>query len=523
MKFRFALVLLVLLAISLGVSAQDAELTLTPIGTYETGIFDEGAQEIGAYDAGTQRLFVTNADANVIDILDISDPTVPALVNQISLDDFGDSINSVAVHDGLLAAAVEGPEVDSLGTIVFLNTDGEVLANVTTGVLPDMVTFTPDGNYALTANEGEPNDDYTIDPEGTVTIVNISAGVETVTDDNTFTVSFAEFNEGGPRADELPEDVRIFGPGATVAQDLEPEYIAVSPDSSTAYVSLQENNAVAVIDVTTGSVTAIVALGFKDHSLEGNEMDPSNEDGEINIRTVPTLGMYQPDAIATYEVNGETFLVTANEGDARDYDGFSEEARVADLTLDEEAFPNAAELQEEANLGRLNTTTVNGDTDGDGAHEVIYSYGARSFSIWNAAGELVYDSGAEFANITAEIAPEAFNSQGQNDSFDNRSDDKGTEPEGVVVGMVGDQMYAFIGLERFGGVMVYNVSDPAAPFFVTYANNANREGNAEEGTAGDVGPEGLVFISAEDSPTGAPLLVVTNEVSGSTTIYSIEN
>ncbi len=518
MKFRFAIVMITILALAFGASAQDSELTLSILGTYETGIFDEGAQEIGAYDASSGRLYVTNADANVIDILDLSSPSEPSLISQISLDDYGDSINSVAVREGLVAAAVEGAEVDSLGMAVFMDFEGNVLNAVEVGVLPDMITFTPDGNYALTANEGEPSDDYSIDPEGSVSIINLTEGVENAT---VFTASFAEFNEGAPRAGELPEAVRIFGPNATVAQDLEPEYIAVSPDSSTAFVSLQENNALAVIDVATGSVTGIVALGFKDYSVEGNEIDPSNEDGEINIRTVPAFGMYQPDAIATYEVDGEVYIVTANEGDARDYDTYSEEARVADLTLDAEVFPNAEELQAEADLGRLNITTTLGDTDGDGEYEALYSYGARSFTIWNTAGEIVFDSGSEFAMLTSEIAPEAFNSNGTNDGFDGRSDDKGIEPEGVVIGVIGDQTYAFIGLERFGGVMVYNITDPMAPYYVTYANNVNREGNAEEGTAGDQGPEGLVFISAEDSPTGTPLLVVTNEVSGSTTIYEI--
>jgi len=523
MKVRFALLVVLMLAMGAIANAQDGAITLNPLGTYETGIFDEGVQEIGAYDAESQRLFVTNADANRIDVLDISDPANPTLINDFTLDAFGDSINSVAVKNGVVAIAVEGPAVDSEGTLVFTDVDGDVLSSVTVGVLPDMVTFTPDGRFVLTANEAEPNDDYTIDPEGTVSIIDISGGVDSLSDDAVTTVRFVDFNADAARADELPGDVRIFGPDATVAQDLEPEYVAVSPDSSRAFVSLQENNAVAVIDIADGSVISILALGFKDYSVDGNGIDASNEDGEVNIRPVPVFGMYQPDALASYEVDGTVYFVTANEGDARDYDSFSEEARIGDeeVALDEEAFPNAAELKDETNLGRLLITTTLGDTDGDGDFDMLYNYGARSFTIFTAGGDLVFDSGNEFETITADLVPEAFNSQGTADSFDNRSDDKGPEPEGIVLGEVDGTSYAFIGLERIGGVMVYDITDPTAPAFVQYINNANLDGSAEERTAGDVGPEGLVFISAEDSPVGTPLLAVTNEVSGSTTIYEI--
>jgi Ca2+-binding RTX toxin-like protein len=230
--------------------------------------------------------------------------------------------------------------------------------------------------------------------------------------------------------------------------------------------------------------------------------------------------MYQPDAIATFAVNGETYIVTANEGDARDYDTFSEEVRVADLTLDPDAFPNADELQAEAALGRLTVTNTLGDPDGDGDFDQLFSFGARSFSIWDSAGNLVFDSGDDFERITAELLPDNFNSDNdENDSFDSRSDAKGPEPEGVVTGVVDGRTYAFIGLERIGGIMVYDVTDPVSPSFVQYINTRDFEGNAEAGTAGDLGPEGLVFIAAEDSPTGRPLLAVANEVSGSTTLY----
>jgi hypothetical protein len=331
------------------------------------------------------------------------------------------------------------------------------------------------------------------------------------------TVGFTDFNAGGARAAELPADVRIYGPGASVAQDLEPEYVAVSPDSSTAFVTLQENNALAIIDIAAGEVTGILSLGFKDHSVEGNALDLSNEDGAINIANWPVLGMYQPDAVAAYEVDGALYLITANEGDAR------EEGEIAEMTLDAEAFPNAAELQEEANVGKLEATTASGDTDGDSDYDVIYAPGARSFTIWSAVdGSIVFDSGDQLERITAEMYPEEFNSDNaENGTFDDRSDNKGPEPEGIALGVIGERTYAFIGLETIGGVIVYDISDPAAPAYVTYVNNRDFAGDAEAGTALDLGPEGLEFVPAESSATGAPLLIVANEVSGSTTVYEI--
>jgi len=192
---------------------------------------------------------------------------------------------------------------------------------------------------------------------------------------------------------------------------MEPEYIAVSKDSKTAWVGLQENNALAIVDLSSAQVTDVVALGFKDHSRPENAIDASNKDGKINIATYPVKGMYMPDAITSVTTNNKTYILTANEGDSRDYDGFSEEVRVADLKLDPKAFPNAKELQDKKVLGRLKTTTTMGDTDGDGDFDEIYSYGARSFSVWSAKGELIWDSGNQFAKKMAELRPNDFNGQ----------------------------------------------------------------------------------------------------------------
>ncbi|MEB3343149.1 choice-of-anchor I family protein [Okeania sp.] len=909
---------------------------LRPLGTYETGLFDESAAEIVAYDSNTQRAFVVNANSATIDVLDISNPANPTRINQIEVS--GAGANSVAVNDdGIVAVAVEPNNKQNPGRVAFFDADGTKLGQVTVGALPDMLTFTSDGTKVLVANEGEPNNDYTNDPQGSVSIIDISGGVESLTQDNVSTADFTAFI--GREAELRSRGVRIFGPDANAAQDFEPEYIAVSPDDTTALVTLQENNAVAVIDIANATVLDVLPLGVKDYSrglpnltqfqfsdlpvlgrteggqdillgglsglwfegedengnlqfvtvpdrgpngaptdvngdgendrpfalpdyqarivrftldegsgdieiteeiiltredngetvpitglpniegideipvdlsgnvleydpfgadMEGivinpadntfwtvdeyrpaiyqfdtngsllnrfvpegtaalaepaeapgtfgtetlpaeysnrrsnrgfeavaldtdegilysfiqtplanpdretsdnssiirmlgidptngtpvaeyvyllekpdigagpvvdkigdavydpetgnffvaerdssvdptgkkfifeidltgatnlladsapslpngetleqqtadslaavgiqavnkikvtnlpsigytagdkveglsllpdgrlavlndndfglldeeipvdgtvplnpapvpvvlgivdfstlsNQLDPSDRDGGINLNNWPVFGLFQPDSIASFEIDGETYYITANEGDSRDYDGFSEEVRVADeeYVLDPETFDVDA-IKDETALGRLQVTITEGDLDGDGDFDQIFGYGGRSFSIWDATGNLVFDSGDAFEQITAQDFPDNFNSDNDENSFDTRSDAKGPEPEAVTIGVLDDQTYAFIGLERMGGIMVYDVSEPTAPTFEQYINNRDFTADVQTSAAGDLGPEGLAFISPEDSPNGEALLVVANEASGTTTIY----
>ncbi|MDY7014977.1 MAG: choice-of-anchor I family protein, partial [Cyanobacteriota bacterium] len=873
---------------------------LTVLGTYATGIFDESAAEIPAFDPITQRLFVVNGDSGAIDVLDLTNPSNPVKIDELELSAFGDGVNSVAVKNGIVAAAVEAEDGLDSGKAVFFDTQGNFLSAVTVGVLPDMITFSPDGMKVLTANEGEPTDDG--DPVGSVSIIDLSVGVENLTQANVATADFSAFN--GKEEELRDRGVRIF-PGKTVAEDVEPEYIAVSEDGTTAFVALQENNAVAVVDLQTATITEIQPLGVKDYSkglpqltqyawdlggevlgttpagqnillggmsglffenidsdgkyhfiatpdrgpngeptdvdndgvnerpfplpdyqaqlirftldrstneieisekifltrevngqqvpitglpnlqagprgtaytdeepvdlfgnplpndpfgadmesivvapdgtfwlsdeyrpaiyqfdsngvlidrfipqgtaasvgeaegafgtevlpevyaqrranrgfegmalntdngklyawiqspidnpdvtndansrasqvlrilefdastgqptgeyvqflegspgvdkigdavyqgdgkflvierdsgttadskkiifeidltgatnilgtdlsnatdanaLEGmtaddlaamgvqavnktkvlnlpsigyvagdkteglallpdgslavlndndfglldqeipgdgsvpfnpsptqtvlgiiefsgsNGLDASDRDDGINIQNHPVFGLYQPDSLATFTANGQTFYITANEGDARD-----EDDRVDDLTLDPDAFPNADELQEDEVLGRLEVSTIDGDIDGDGDYDQLFSYGARSFSIWDSKGNLVFDSGDDFERITADLLPDNFNATNDENSFDSRSDAKGPEPEGVTVGVIDGRTYAFVGLERIGGIMMYDVSDPSNPEFVQYLNNRDFSGDPEAGTAGDLGPEG---------------------------------
>lgn len=519
-RATLALTSTALLAATLGAGAATAaptdEVTLTPLGTYSTGAFDEGASEIVAHDPATQRVFVINSQAGTVDVLDISDPTAPQKVGTLATP----GANSVAVHGGLIAVAEQAETTTDQGTVSFFDAESLTkLRSLPAGSLPDMVTFTPDGKNVLVANEGEPEgyEQGQVDPVGSISVINISNGVEKA---RSRTASFHPFNG---RADQLAEEgVRLFGPGASVAQDLEPEYITTSADGRTAWASLQEANAVAVIDVQAARIVDIVPLGLKDHSVPGQGLDASKDDGAIDITTHPVQGMYMPDAIASYETpGGEEFVVTANEGDAREYDGFEEEVEVQDLTLDPEAFPDAEELQKEENLGGLKVTSTS--PQGPDGYTELHSFGARSVSILDRSGQMVWDSGDAFEQLVAAHHPEDFNSTNdENDSFDNRSDNKGPEPEGVTVGAIGEQRYAFVGLERDSGIAVVDVTDPASAGVVGYATDRDFSGDAEAGTAGDLGPEGLHFIAAGDSPTGEPLLIVGNEVSGTTTIWQVE-
>ena len=574
-------------------------ITLNYLGRYSANIFGASAAEIPAFDPVNQRIFIVNAQKGAVDVLNAADPANPELLQELTVESIteGAVVNSIAYKGGYLAVAVEAPtKTDNGWVALFDATSLEMLGYEQVGAQPDMVTFTPDGEYVLTANEGEPSTDYQIDPVGSISILGVSEGQLV----DVRTAGFSAFNT---QADTLRSaGVRIYGPDASVEQDLEPEYIAISSDSGTAWVSLQENNALAKVDIATATVTDILPLGYKDHGTAGNGLDVSDSDDAINIDTWPgVLGMYQPDSIAAYEVDGETLLVTANEGDSRAWGeddqaywdgdaskGFVEEFRVKHLVhvsgfdrragddlppqlrdlaagalLNPTTFAycgataaDPGDCRADENLGRLTVAWTDGyrkDANGDPVlfdasgnqnlagdrlmYDNLYAYGARSFSIRDSEGQLVWDSGDQLEQYFASDAcmlganrtipcTDYFNAtHDEGDTFDNRSDNKGPEPEGVTVGQLGNKTFAFIGLERIGGVMAWDITDPTAPVLVDYLNTREDWTTADPSTvlatAGDLGPEGLVFIAPEDSPNGEALLVIGNEVSGTTAVYQI--
>ncbi len=918
-------------------------LVVVPTGSYVSG--NVGVAEIVAHDPTLQRLFSLNGVLNQLDVLDISNPANPTLLAPISLSPFGTLPNSVAVNNGVIAVAMEASTKTEPGTVVLFSTAGVLLNQLTVGAQPDSLTFTPDGLKVLVANEAEPNVGDTINPAGSVSIINLATGVAAAT------VTTATFDAFNGQEDKLRgQGVRISA-GKSFAIDAEPEYIAVSPDGLTARVTLQENNAFAVLNLTTNTITEIQALGLKDYStgtpvvttydfddaalpvigttatgqdlklggfsglhfegtdavtgnlrfiantdrgpngepsnvlpavpgnerpfalpnfvpeltrfelnqttgqvsitsriqltradgtplsglpnlqsgaqgtaytdevgvdlngnqiandpfgadlegivvapdgsfwlpdeyrpaiyhfdstgklldrfipqgtaaaagqplgtygtealpavygqfrranrgfeaiaLEGNKiyafiqtnldnpsgsaavrnngvirviefdittsavtgefvyvmrdttaagtaktdkigdavslgggrflvverddrtttdsnkliyeinltgatnvfetpiatatsgttleslnpaglvangiravdkrlvvnagaigytgvgkleglavvdnntiallndndfqlsgailgngsaplnptpepirlglidfsgsngLDASDRDvdgtalggGRTSINDQPVFGLFMPDSVAAYAVGGKNYFVTANEGDDRNDFIVPVETRLVGATtydLDDTAFPNELALKDNAVLGRLTVSSLDGDIDGDGDFDRIVSYGARSFTIWDAAGNRVFDSGDALEQITAAQVPALFNGNGAAATFDTRSDNKGPEPEGVTIGEIAGRTYAFVGLERVGGFITFDITDPLRPEFVTYTNPAA----GPSGTPGqtDVSPEGIIFVSAADSPSGNPLVIIGNEVSGSATIYTV--
>jgi len=474
------------------------------------GTIDLAGAEISAYDPASQRVFTTSGGG--LQIIDLSDPTNPQLIDAIDLG--GSDVTSVAVHGGLIAVAVPAETRTDPGKVYLLDADGNILAEFEVGSLPDMVTFSPDGSKILVANEGEATffEDVeggadNVNPVGSISVVDLSSGIGSAT---VQTAGFEDFNDDA--AALIAEGVRLFVntpgfEGITVAQDLEPEYIAISADGLTAWVTLQEANSIAIVDLSGDApvVTDIMPLGLKDWS--GLNFDGSDRDDGIEFHDdLPIFGMYMPDAITSFVTGGQTYYITANEGDDRnDFLEDGETERLDDFDLDDTLFPNEGGLLEDELLGRLNVPNLeglNGDTDGDGDIDIIQTYGGRSFTIYDASGNLVFDSGDLLDTAIAELAPELFD--------DGRSDNKGSEPEGVTVATFDGHVYAFVTLERFNSTIVFDVTDPTAPTLTTVLANA-----------GDVAPEAGIFVSAADSATGQPLFIVSNETSHTLTVYQL--
>jgi hypothetical protein len=539
--------------------------------------FDESAAEIVAYHSDSKTAYLVNSNSKVVDVVDLSDVTAPTITS--TLDVAGDvetavdalsegglgAVNSVDVSGDHLAVAIEADTKQDIGYIAFYNVDGTFVSAVAAGALPDKVGFSPDGKYAVVANEGEPNDDYSDDPAGTITVIDVSGGFDIAT---AATADFNDFNAGGSK--DLTGPVRISAKAESVAQDLEPEFIAFSADSMTAFATLQENNAVAIIDLASAEVTTVLGIGFKDYGLPGNEIDASNKDDGVNLNSWSIFGTYMPDGFDAYDVNDVTYLVTANEGDGREYlsdatdaaactaqggflfdDGdcfhYLDEIRVKDLDASQFTEDLVAKLgadfQDQDKLGRLKVITDLGLEDASACttlattgqpiafpeetpvagcvYENLYSFGSRSFTIWDTStGRAVFDSGSDMERITAQQLGGSFNASNDSNDGDDRSDDKGPEPEAVEIATINDNTFAFIALERVGGVMVYNITNPQNAQFVQYINPRDftvADDVVEANMAGPLGPEDLKFITQDDDM----YLLVSNEVSGTLSVYSV--
>lgn len=475
----------------------------------------ETGTEVVAYENG--RLYSTNAALERIDLWDLATGDLAGSIDLAGLPDF-DGVQSVAVKNGIVAVAIAVPDAEStvLGETVTSGQNGyvalfdaesrEQIGTAPVGNLPDMLTFTADGRYLLVANEGEFNSegDLDRDPVGSVSIVDLCSPC----DPKVTTVDFSAFDGLEDLARE--QGIRL-APGRSLLRGLEPEYIAITPEGDRAFVTLQEANTVAVLDLATKSFVDLLPLGTVDHGQPGSEIDPL-DDGEINIANHGVSGLRMPDAIASFAVEGKTYFATANEGDGRGDAGDEpdgDEARVEDIIAGEVTGVSLDASVDTAGLERLVVSTIDGDTDGDGDIDALHSFGSRGFTIFDEDGAVVFDSGSEFERIIAEIAPERFNDD-DGTSDENRSDAKGPEPEAIAVGEIDGDTFAFIGLERDSGVMVYNISDPENAAFVDYISGFD---------LGNISPETIAFIPGSDTDSGRAAIAVAHEVSGTIGVY----
>lgn len=441
-----------------------------PLWNYQHALTGVAGQtsEIPAFDAATHTLWVVGLKG-----IDVLNARTGSLVQHIDTSVFGEA-NSVSIFNGVAAVALANTNKLAAGTVQFYDTASRAnTGSVGVGVLPDMLTFSRDGRTLLVANEAERLG--AVDAPGSVSIIDMATRTVTAT------AGFAGVPVSGP-------NVRIFdGRNGTIVQDFEPEYIAISPDNTKAFVALQEANAIATLDLATGQFISVKGLGAKDYRLPGNAVDPTDRDylsgssgpTRIALRNVPLKGLYQPDAIASYRgVDGQTYIVTANEGDAN---------------FDDADLARASTLGVSGELGRTNISRL------DSTKDDLYSFGARSFSIWNEQMEQVFDSGSMLDALA--IAAGIY--------ADGRSDDKGVEPEGLALLQVGDRTLAFIGLERTtkSSVAVFDVTDPRQVSFVDYMVSES----------GDISPEGLSAFEMD----GFYHLAVANEVSGTTSVYRL--
>jgi len=520
------------------------------VGRYMTGAGLGGA-EISAVDTASKRLFITNGAKNTIDIVDISNLKKPKLVKAVSFTGSGvTGIQSVAAKNGVVLVAAQMASKTAPGRIFVMDVNGKLRAGLADGIevgaLPDHVSISPNGKYAIVANEGEPTNycltngklPETTDPLGSVSIINLSSKTPTAQ-----TIDFKSF---AVRKNAITyAGGRIFGPNATVEQDIEPEYASFSADSAYAYVTLQENNSIATVEVATGTIVNILGLGVKNHNVYNNGLDSSDRDNVINIEKRNIQGMYLPDAIATVDAGGSTYMVTANEGDAREYACLLGGTDATKLEAEDPRFADVADTNVDSTFkgssvaGRMKVTQFSpanvGGTIVTSATKVsnAFSFGTRSFTVWKNnlidgvyAADLVFDSGDAIERIIAQERPRYFNADwnttnGFINAAESRSASKGPEPEGLAIGKAYGRTWMVLALERDSGLMLYDITNPVNPMFRQYLNTSIPGGDIILGTAGDVSPEGVLFLEADQSPTGKPMVVVSYELSGSVAFFEV--
>ena len=527
----------IFLALSLlvGTGLSFAKKTDVPAGPFQKGsVLKQVASipmttaEISAFMPEKKVLFVVGGE-NVMEVIDLADPSNPKKINEVKLPG---GASSVTVHGDLVAVSLlNNPEWKKGHVQVMQYNKGiKVLGLHELCYMPDMITWTPDGNNLLVACEGSPDESFAEDPEGGIGVLSIAENVaESVAKGKTINFVKAWTKpqktvvgfDGVDSLSLMANGVRKTGVKSFV-QSLEPEYITVSEDSKTAWISLQENNALVKFDVASKKILDIFPLGYVDHSLPGFGLDVKKNKA-VEIKNYPLRGLRQPDGISSFSVNGKTFVLTANEGaPVNDYKAWTDVTTPMMLMQQGKLDPSvltASVLDELKNLtvSSLERCDIAPDKTANGMCPYMYTFGTRSISIFDGAtGHLMWDSGDVFEQTIAKVAPDYFNwnSKKGKVKMDARSEDKGCEPENVTTGIVGEKRYAFVGLERTSGVAVFDITgieNGSAPKIVDYYLDPK-----------DRGPEGVLFIPAEKSPNGQPLLIVGYEYSKTLAVYTVK-
>lgn len=488
---------------------------LTPVATLQMV-----APEISAYMPEKKMLFVVGGD-KLIEMVSFADEKNPKVESRLQLDG---PATSVTVYGDLVAISMPAEPDHGLGQVqLFRYAEGLIPVASAQRLchLPDMVTFTPDGSKVLVACEGSPSADYNEDPEGGVAILSVEHGASL--NDYKLTPKVLDFR-GLDSLALRKKGVRSPGLQGFV-RSIEPEYITVSKDSKWAWVSLQENNAMAKVDIAAEKIVDVFPLGYVDHSKPGFGLDVK-KDEKVKIKNYPIRGLRQPDGVASFAVGGKTLVLTANEGaSVNDYKAWTDEGTVTDLLADERLDRTVFNDDVAPHLKKF-TVSLLERCDQQGPDEVpggkcpyVYGFGTRSVSLFDGeTGRLLWDSGEEMERAFAKLAPDYFNWNSKKDKvkMDSRSPKKGCEPENVTVGEVNGKRYAFVGLERSSGVAVFDLtgvdaSARTAPKLVDLYFDPK-----------DRGPEGLLFIPADKSPIyGQALLVVGYEYSKTLTVYRV--
>lgn len=492
-----------------------AQLPFARVHTFSAGSFNTKATGQVSYDYTVDQLYSVNQEQLGFDIIDYSDVFKPNFKQTVDVSGFINHIRSIESASGFVFVAGDGSSPQIPGKLLIYNSNGVYRKQLSLGATPDRMRFSKDDIILIIANEGIPDSSYVTDPPGTINIINTVSGINFITQADVKTVGFTLLDTVA--YDSL---IHIYdNAGQLPSQDLEPEAIAFSADSQKAFVILQENNALAVIDIPSATIDEIYGLGYRDHSSEG--LDASDLSANIKIETYQRLyGIHQPSDLETFEHMGAQYVFTVNQGAPREYAGFDETIRVKNQPVDPSKFITLSPLLNDTALGRLKVSSAFGDRNGDFLHDSLLAFGSRSVSIWDSTGTEVWNSGNAIASIIAGLHPAEFNSSaGDNNSFKQRSDDMGAEPNALAIGEVDGKRYAFFSLYQMGGIFIYDISNPLNPQFIMYELNRNFSVAADDPLAGDLGPTDLEFVPANRTPLNIALLFVANDVSGTISLY----